>query len=102
MHPIKYEAVEKYLPVATTITLTPSRLDPHALATLSQADKVLITKLVRNLNLLCKMGRKEVVEFVKSNPAYQPALSELYFDQPLNNWRALTSDPHPHLPLITG
>ena len=33
---------------------------------------------------------------MKSNPAYQPALAELYFEPTLNNWRLIVGDQQPH------
>ena len=50
-------SVEKLLPVAIEITLG-HKLDQQTLANLNQQQKVTITKLTRNLNLLCKMNKK--------------------------------------------
>jgi hypothetical protein len=47
------------------------------------------------LHWLCKLNKKEVVDFLKSSPSYQPILAEFYFDQALNDWRLITNDARP-------
>lgn len=41
---------------------------------MSHKEKVIITKLVQNINHLCKLSKKEVIEIVKLHPSYQSVL----------------------------
>ena len=60
----------------------------------------MITKITKNLNVICKMNKKEAIEIVKQFPAYQPAFSEIYFDKTINNWRLITNDNYPQEEVI--
>ena len=61
---------------------------------------MVVSKLYRNLNLICKLSIKELKELVKVEPEYQEVLGELYFDKRINNYIRLREQEHPTT--ITG
>lgn len=58
---------------------------------LSRQEKAVVSKIFKNLNVICKLSVKEVKEVLKSEPAYQDALADLYFDKKLNNYLLITN-----------
>lgn len=84
--------VEKYIPKAIELALTRAIAGGEAL---SKQEKVIITKIYKNLNTICKLNVKELKEVIKAEPAYQEALADLYFDKKLNNYTLITAYDKP-------
>jgi hypothetical protein len=84
--------VEKYLPKAIELTLTQRIADADSL---TKQEKVIISKIYKNLNIICKLSIKEVKEVLKAEPAYQEALADVYFDKRINNYMLITSYEKP-------
>ena len=62
------QKVKTHLQSAVALTLGHSL--PESIK-LSKKDKVVISKLVTNLNTICKLNIKEVKEMIKIEPEYQ-------------------------------
>lgn len=83
--------VQKYLHLAIELTLAESKeltkrtVQYEKYKTLSKNQKVVVTKIHKNLNVLCKMPKKQIKDILKTNPQYQEAIAELFFDKHINN-----------------
>lgn len=56
---------------------------------------MVVSKIFKNLNTICKLSVKEVKEVLRGEPAYQEALADLYFDKRINNYMLITSSEKP-------
>jgi hypothetical protein len=56
---------------------------------------VIVSKIYKNLNTICKLNIKEVKDMMKAEPAYQEALADIYFDKRINNYMLITSYEKP-------